>query len=87
MGVVRRDGDWRLEKRDEGVYEITYREDPKVKVYTPDYQPDPTEIPAVDVLPVREVDAFADVEAVFEEQAGGQPTGARGGRRTLGTSR
>ncbi len=30
MGVVGREGDWRLEKTDEGVYEITFRR--KVRV-------------------------------------------------------
>lgn len=27
MGVVRREGDWRLERQQEGVHEITYQKD------------------------------------------------------------
>lgn len=73
MGVVRREGDWRLEKRDEGVYEITYRKHVEVKVLTPDYRPETTEIPAVDVVPVRELDSYPEVEGLFEEHAHGGP--------------
>lgn len=73
MGVVRREGDWRLEKRDEGVYEVTYRKSVEMKVHTPDYQPGVTEIPAVDVVPVREASGYAEVEELFEERARGGP--------------
>lgn len=73
MGVVRREGDWRLEKRDEGVYEVTYRGTVEMKVLTPDYQPGVTEITAVDVVPVREASAYAEVEELFEERARGGP--------------
>jgi len=34
MGVVRREGDWRLEKQSEGVYEITFRREPQMKILT-----------------------------------------------------
>lgn len=73
MGVVRREGDWRLEKRDEGVYEVTYRKSVEMKVLTPDYQPGVTEITGVDVVPVREASAYAEVEELFEERAQAGP--------------
>lgn len=73
MGVVRREGDWRLEKRDQGVYEVTYREEVELKVLTPEYEPEVTAIPAVDVVPVREAGAYAEVEELFEERAEGGP--------------
>lgn len=73
MGVVRRQEDWRLEKRRDGVYEITYKRKVELKVHTPDYQPEVTEIPAVDVVPVQEVGSYPEVEGLFEEHAHGGP--------------
>lgn len=71
MGVVRREGDWRLEKRAEGVYEITYQNDPQVKVLTSDHRTDAFGGPLVERIPVREVDGYAEVEGLFEEKAHG----------------
>lgn len=74
MGVVRREGDWRLEKREEGRYEITYQQDPKMIAVTPEYRPGPMDPFAASAVPVHEVDSYAEAEGLFEEQAhGGQP--------------
>lgn len=76
MGVVRREGDWRLEKRGEGLYEITYQKDVQMKVVTPDYNPGRFEDPMIDTVPVREVGSYTEAEGLFEEQAhGGDPGG------------
>lgn len=37
MGVVKRDGRWRLEKKKEGVYRITERKEVRAKIITGDY--------------------------------------------------
>lgn len=71
MGVVRREGDWRLEKLDEGYYEITYGKEPQVKVYTPDFEPDMFENPALGMTSVREVDSYSEAVGLFEEKAHG----------------
>lgn len=77
MGVVRREGDWRLEKVEEGAYEITFDHEPQLKVITPDHH---EQFGSVDMLPVREVDSYAEAEGLFEEKAHGpDPFGGGGG--------
>lgn len=39
MGVVKRDGKWRLEKKKEGVYLVTERGQQKAKIITGEYEP------------------------------------------------
>lgn len=39
MAVVKRDGKWRLEKKQEGVYLVTERGEQKAKIITGDYEP------------------------------------------------
>lgn len=84
MGVVRRERDWRLEKREVGLYEITFQNNAQVKVVTPEYKPGNFENPMMDTIPVREVDSYAEAEGLFEERAhGGAPggTGLGGGNQ------
>lgn len=76
MGVVRREGDWRLEKVDEGGYEITYEREPQLKVITPDYR---EPFGSFDMLPVREVNSYEEAEGLFEEHAHGPPPLGMGG--------
>lgn len=71
MGVVRREGDWRLEKRGDGVYEITYRKEPQSKILTPEHGSGFGDNPVLDTIPVRRVDSYAEVEGLFEERARG----------------
>jgi 5-methylcytosine-specific restriction endonuclease McrA len=91
MGVVRRQGDWRLEKREEGVYEITFRRETQVKVLTSDVAASYRGFSRFDAVPVREVSSYSEAEGLFEEKAHGPPplgmapsasdgrTGSRGG--------
>ena len=75
MGIVRREGDWRLEKREEGLYEITHQRDVQLKVLTPDYNPGNFEDPMIDTMPVSEVGSYEEVKGLFEEKAhGGAPS-------------
>lgn len=84
MGVVRREGDWRLEKRESGLYEITYQRDVHMKVLTSKYTPGRYEDPMIDSIPVRKVESYGEVEGMFEEQAhGGAPSGFSLGGRDL----
>ena len=78
MGVVRREGDWRLEKLEDGIYEITYQRDAQVKVVTPEYKPGNFENPMIDTIPVREVGSYAEAEGLFEESAHGESPGGFG---------
>lgn len=71
MGTVRREGDWRLEKRHEGIYEITYRKEPQLKVLTPDRSDGQRQQLGFDAIPVREVSSFSEAEGLFEERAHG----------------
>lgn len=73
MGVVRREGDWRLEKKREGVYEITFQREPQLKVFTSNASPETEQQPMFDPIPVREVAAYSEVEGLFEENAHGSP--------------
>lgn len=75
MGVVRRDGDWRLEKHEEGLYEITYQEETQAEVRTPKYKPGWGQDTSFGLVQVHEVDSYAEAEGLFEEYAhGGTPS-------------
>lgn len=85
MGVVRREGEWRLEKREEGLYEVTFRREPQAKVVTPDYTQGMIDDISLGMVPVHEVDSYAEAEGLFEERAhGGPPAGMApvGGRNS-----
>jgi hypothetical protein len=73
MGVVRREGDWRLEKRSKGVYEITFRKETQLKVLTPDAHATQSGYSGFDSLPVEEVSSYSEAEGLFEEKAHGPP--------------
>lgn len=90
MGVVRREGDWRLEKRGKGVYEITYQRETQVKVLTSSAPSNARNGMAFDVVPVREVNSYSEAEGLFEEKAHGPPplgmTPSTGGSGSSGGS-
>lgn len=73
MGVVRRMGDWRLEKRDAAVYEVTFRDEPQLRVLTPDAPPYERKTPLFDSVRVEEVRSYSEAEGLFEEKAHGPP--------------
>lgn len=73
MGVVRREGDWRLEKIEEGVYEITFQREPQLKVLTEEQEPDMFGTTGFDMTPVREVNSYSEAVGLFEEKAHGPP--------------
>ncbi len=73
MGVVRRTGDWRLEKREEGVYEVTFRNEPQLRVLTPDAPPYESTGVLLDLIPIEEVRSYSEAEGLFEEKAHGPP--------------
>jgi|AntDeeMinimDraft_5_1070356.scaffolds.fasta_scaffold00735_11 hypothetical protein len=70
MGVVRREGDWRLEKQSEGVYEITFRREPQMKILTSSAPSNRTGA-GFDTIPLREVASYSEAEGLFEEKAHG----------------
>lgn len=39
MGVVKRDGKWKMEKKKDGVYLVTERGEQRAKIITGDYEP------------------------------------------------
>lgn len=73
MGVVRREGDWRLEKEDDGVYEITYRNEPHLTVLTPDYEPEMFDSVSFGLESTRDVGSYQEAVGLFEELAHGPP--------------
>jgi len=80
MGVVRREDDWRLEKREEGVYVVTYQGQPKLKIITADYDPTGLNDERADLtIPVREVESFSDATDIFNQTATGQQQAGFGG--------
>lgn len=75
MGTVRREGDWRLEKREDGVYEITHKNRSELKILTADYQPSGLMDERNDFsIQIREVESFSDAEQLFHEMAQGAPS-------------
>lgn len=73
MGVVRREGDWRLEKHAEGVYEITFQRNPQMKIVTSDAPSRKREGDVLETVPVRRVSTFKEAGGLFEEKAHGPP--------------
>lgn len=71
MGVVRREGEWRLEKVEDGHYELTHRREVQSKILTPDYDPGVMGGPGLGFHTVHEVDSYAEAEGIFEEHARG----------------
>lgn len=71
MGIVRREGDWRLEKRSEGVYEITFQREAQVKVLTSSVPRNDRNGMGFETVPVREVSSYSEAEGLFEEKAHG----------------
>lgn len=81
MGVVRREGNWRLEKHDDGVYEVTYNDQPELKIITSDYEPAGFNDERNDfTIPIREVQSFSEAEDIFQQKANGQPQTGFGGQ-------
>lgn len=77
MGVVRRDGPWRFEKRDPGFYEITRNDRPEVQVLTPKY--DPGMVGSTNpAIPTKEVDSYQEAEGLFEEYSQGDSGASQG---------
>ena len=66
MGVVRREGDWRIEKRGEGIYELTYQKNVELRLYTEDATR--RDQMGFDGVPTDRVSDFHDVERVFEDR-------------------
>lgn len=79
MGVVRREGEWRLEKRDEGLYEVTYQRERQAEIRTPGYRPGLGDDITAGLVPVHKVDSYAEAEGLFEEFAHGGPPASMGG--------
>jgi len=71
MGVVRRDGDWRLEKVEDGHYELTYQRELYAKIATPEFDPGLMGSVGFGLETVYEVDSYAEAEGIFEEHAAG----------------
>lgn len=75
MGVVRREGDWRLEKQKEGVYVITYQKQKEAKMITSDYSPEGFEDERNDFsVTIHEVESFSEVKEVFNQMAEREPS-------------
>jgi len=72
MGVVRREGNWRLEKREDGVYEITYEKEPQERILTSKYEPDMVDNYGIGAIPVHRVESYSEAEGLFEERAKGR---------------
>lgn len=78
MGVVKRDGKWRLEKKQKGVYLVTERGEQKAKIITGDYQPSgPMNDERNDMMSqIIEVKDFGEAKREFESFVEG---GSQGG--------
>ncbi|MFC6767833.1 HNH endonuclease [Natrinema soli] len=86
MGVVRRDGDWRLEKLENGVYAITFDNALEAKVVTSDYDPGIYDERFDITAPVHEVDSFQDAVDLLEQFASSGNPSPMGGLGGFGNS-
>ncbi|MFB6200357.1 MAG: hypothetical protein ABEJ83_05725 [Candidatus Nanohaloarchaea archaeon] len=77
MGVVKRDGKWRLEKKKEGVYLVTERGEQKAKIITGEYEPSgPMNDERNDMMSqVIEVRDFEEAKKEFKSFASGGSSG------------
>jgi hypothetical protein len=82
MGVVRRQGKWKLSKVEDGLYEVKERDQSVVEIITDDYESGggvlgggATSNPAMKTI---EVSDFSEAEDVFEEYASGERDGGIG---------
>lgn len=73
MGTVRREGDWRLEKKGEGIYEITFRKETQERIITSDASPSAQQQSAFDFTSVTRVSSYSEAEGLFEERIHGPP--------------
>jgi len=78
MGVVRREGEWRLEKVDEGLYDVTYDETVEASIITSDYEPDVFNERYAVGVPSYEADSPSEVRNIFDEIVANGSTSAIG---------
>lgn len=73
MGVVRRNGKWRLEKIEKGLYEVTERGNVCAEIMTDEYKEDPglLDIPGNMGVRTHEVKEFEDAVNVFKDYVSG----------------
>lgn len=67
MGVVRREGHWRLEKQDNGLYEATHKKRTEAIITTPEYDPGMFDDRSAAGVLVYEADSAAEARSVFED--------------------
>lgn len=67
MGVVRREGHWRLEKQDAGLYEVTYKEKTEAVITTPEYDSGMFDDRFAAGVPTYDADSAADAQSVFKD--------------------
>lgn len=77
MGVVKRDGKWRLEKKQNGVYLVTEKGQQEAKIITGEYEPSgPMNDERNDIMAnVIEVKDFKEAKKEFESFAKGESSG------------
>lgn len=69
MGVVRQEGDWRLEKIEDGLYEVTYKETAEATITTPEYEPGAFGDQFAVSAPSYEADSDVEARSLFDEIA------------------
>ncbi|MFW5900213.1 MAG: HNH endonuclease, partial [Halodesulfurarchaeum sp.] len=66
-------GDWRLEKRGEGIYEITFRKQAQERIITSDAAPGASYGDLFEPISTTRVESYQEAEGLFEERAHGPP--------------
>lgn len=67
MGVVRREGHWRLKKQESGLYEVTHKERTEAIITTPEYDPGMFDDRFAAGVPIYEADSTAGARSMFED--------------------
>lgn len=73
MVTIRQEGNWRLEKQREGVYEVLYCDEPQLRLITPDASETSLQPDQEETLPVRGVSSMSEAKRIFETRITGPP--------------
>jgi len=69
MGIIMKDNDWRLRKKEDGLYLVTYNKEPQRKIITNDYSSRNIVSEKYEFdMPVDDVESFEDAKSIYKSE-------------------
>jgi len=69
MSIIVRDNDWRLKKKEDGLYLVTYNKEPQRKIITNDYSSRNIVSEKYEFdMPVDDVESFEDAKSIYKSE-------------------